>query len=270
MNSAPAPGSAPKRVVSLAPNMTDSMTVFGLNGFLVGVSDVCALPAAAANVPRVGQPGSPRTAEICKLEPDLVLACDEDTPQPVIDELARAGLPLWLTSPRTVRQTVADLRDLVLMYASESKLQTVVWLDRSVDWLEGSRPGTSVRVFCPRSREGPADRPTGWATVNGETYTSDLISLCGGENIFSSREDGRYPVVTPEEVAAAQPDVILLPGEPFSFSPKDGAEVEGILPDVPAVQHRRIAQVDGRMLFWPGWRLGEAVRTLPALLRFRE
>jgi ABC-type Fe3+-hydroxamate transport system substrate-binding protein len=270
MNSALDPGSAPARVVSLVPHMTDSITVFGLDSFLVGVSDECPVLASRMDMPRVGKPGDPRTADIFKLQPDLVLAGAEETPQSVIDGLSKAGLRVWVVSPRTVRQSVSDLRDLVLMYASESKLQTVVWLDRSVDWLERSRTEKSVRVFCPLARQGPADRPQGWVTIRGDTYPSDLISLCGGENIFSAKETGAFPAVTPEEVAAAAPEAILLPGEPYPFSHDDAAGMEAVLPGVPAVRNGRILLVDGRMLFWPGWRLGDAIQTLPDQLRLRE
>ena len=80
-------------------------------------------------------------------------------------------------------------------------------------------------------------------TFNADTYAHDLLRICGGENVFAERErqyplkadlgeaepmlpmirasagrDTRYPRVTMEEVEAAQPDVILLPSEPFQFT----------------------------------------------------
>jgi ABC-type Fe3+-hydroxamate transport system substrate-binding protein len=200
----------------------------------------------------------------------LLLADSEESPQTVLDDLARAGLPVWIVSPRTVRQSIADLRDLVLMYASEQTLQTVVWLDRSVDWLEGSRSDSGVRVFCPRSQSGTEESPAGWKTFAGNSYPEDLISLCGGENVFSGKSDSRYPSVTIEEVNAAAPEVILLPGDPFPFSQKDVEAIQAVLPDVPAVQNGRVLLVEGRSIFWPGWRLGSAIQKLPELLRFER
>jgi iron complex transport system substrate-binding protein len=262
----PEPGSAPQRVVSLVPSMTDNMVVLGLDSYLVGVSTDCPVLAARADIPRMGSPEEPRTEDVIRCKPDLVLASVEINPQNAIDKLDRAGLRLWVTSPRTVRQSLSDLRDLVLMYASDTALQSVVWLERSVDWLEGAQPETNTRVFCPRGREGPADHPQAWTTAAGDTYTDDLISLCGGENIFAKQQDGRYPTVGPDEIRAGAPEWILLPGEDFSFSDKDAAGLERLFPDVPAVRNGRIRQVDGRMMFWPGWRLGEAVQMLPDLL----
>jgi ABC-type Fe3+-hydroxamate transport system substrate-binding protein len=269
MNGAPDPGFSPQRVVSLLPAMTDSMIALGLGRFLVGITDSCRLPESIAGISRVGEAQDLKVADIVGLHPDLILAGGEENPQSQIEALTKAGLRIWWTSPRTVRQAVANLRDLNLIYATESNLQTVVWLDRAVDWLEASRPEKSVRAFCPRSREGTADHPEGWVTINRDTYTGDLLSLCGAENVFAERDSNRYPRVSPGEVIAAAPEIILLPGEPFPFTREDADAIRTNMPEIPAVQAERILLVDGRLLFWAGTRLGEAIRSLPALLRDR-
>jgi ABC-type Fe3+-hydroxamate transport system substrate-binding protein len=76
--------------------------------------------------------------------------------------------------------------------------------------------------------------------------------------------DTRYPRITFDDVVAAQPEVILLPSEPFAFT-------EAHLPlfsalDVPAAKHKRIHLVDGSLLSWHGTRIAYAFDTLPALL----
>jgi iron complex transport system substrate-binding protein len=270
MNRAPDPGSAPAKVVSLFPPMTDSMTVLGLDRFLAGISNACPVLASHAAIPRMGPPADPRTAEIIRCKPDLVMVCPEETPSAVIEELDKAGLRVWSMHPRTVRGAVADLRDLVLMYASESALQSVVWMDRTLDWLEGSRPEKGVRVFCPRAGCGTADPAQTWITAGGGTYADDLLSLCGGENIFAEKEGGSNVRVSAEEAAAAKPEVILLPEEEFAVSSADAAALQRGLSGSPAVRKGRIRRVDGRMLFWPGWRLGDAVQTLPDLMRIDD
>ena len=56
-------------------------------------------------------------------------------------------------------------------------------------------------------------------SVGYDTYVHDVLATCGGENVCG--DAGRYPIVTPEEVEAAQPEVILLPDEPYPFSAED-------------------------------------------------
>ena len=267
MNRGVEPGLSPQRVVSLVPSITDSLVTLGLGSRLVGVTDYCRGLETLAGIRRVGGPKDARIDEIVDLHPDMVFANAEENPEPLIGALEQSGLRVWVTYPKTVRQAVSDLRDLAMMYASENALQSVVWLDRAVDWLEGARPSNRVRVFCAVWREGPADKPERWISINGDTYASDLLSLCGAENVFADRTDSRYPPVTPDEVAAADPEFILLPDEPFAFQPEDAAFLERNMPMLRAVQRQKILRMDGRLLFWHGTRLGESIRVLPDYFR---
>jgi len=76
--------------------------------------------------------------------------------------------------------------------------------------------------------------------------------------------DVRYPRVTMEEVVAAQPDVILLPSEPFQFT-SEHIQLFSEL-DIPAARNKRIMLVDGSLLTWHGTRIAYALNTLPELL----
>jgi ABC-type Fe3+-hydroxamate transport system substrate-binding protein len=239
------------------------MFTLGLGGFVVGATDYCPLPENQTGILRIGGPKDARAEEIIRLHPDLVFANAEENPEPLIGALERAGLRVWVAFPKTVRQAVSDLRDLAMLYPSETALQRIVWLDRAVDWLEGSRPQKTLRAFCPVWREGPAEKPERWITMNGDTYASDLLTCSGAENVFAGRAESRYPPVTPEEVIAADPEIILLPDEPFAFGEDDAASLLQILPSVPAVRRQQIRRVDGRLLFWHGTRLGEAIRRIP-------
>ena len=268
MNRGVEPGLSPQRVVSLVPSMTDSMLALGLGRFLIGVTDYCPVPEAQSGIPRVGGPKDARVAEIAGLRPEMVFANAEENPESLIDALEKSGLRVWVAFPKTVRQAVSDLRDLAMMYASETALQSVVWLDRAVDWLEGSRPQKSMRVFCPVWREGPAEKPDGWVTPNGDTYADDLLSLCGAENVFAGRTDSRYPPVTPDDVIAADPEIILLPDEPFAFQEEDTSYFFRNLTTLQAVQQQKIRRVDGRLLFWHGTRLGVAIQQVPQWFRY--
>ncbi len=90
--------------------------------------------------------------------------------------------------------------------------------------------------------------------------------MCGAESVFGENASGMYPAVTPEDVITAAPEIILLAGDPFPFSDRDAAAFRSMMPDVPAVKNDRILVVDGKLIFWPGAKLGEAIRVLPALI----
>ena len=85
-----------------------------------------------------------------------------------------------------------------------------------------------------------------WMVVGGSTFTSDLARRLGWDNTFKDHED-RYPKVQPEEMAGV--DLVLLPDEPYVFTPDDGPEA------FPGIETRLVS---GRLLTWYGPSLLEA------------
>ena len=100
--------------------------------------------------------------------------------------------------------------------------------------------------------------------VGRDTYASDLIERCGGENVFADRGDRRYPIVTLEDVVAAAPDVVLLPDEPYSFGAVDASEIREL--EIPAADSARVHLIDGTWVSWYGSRIAKAVGALRPLL----
>lgn len=86
-------------------------------------------------------------------------------------------------------------------------------------------------------------------SASGDTFISDLLSLSGGVNAFADRPK-RYPIVEPEELAAASLDAVLLSTEPFPFQPKHVGEISRATGLAPEIFHI----VDGELLSWHGSR----------------
>jgi ABC-type Fe3+-hydroxamate transport system substrate-binding protein len=101
--------------------------------------------------------------------------------------------------------------------------------------------------------------------VGADTYAHDLLALCGGENVFASHRERRYPLVELEEIVAAAPEVILLPDEPYEFTERDARELAAL--EVPAARDGRIHCIDGTLVSWYGPRIRRAIETLRALLQ---
>ena len=100
-------------------------------------------------------------------------------------------------------------------------------------------------------------------SVGSDTYVHDVLKTCGGENVCAGAT--RYPIITLEEVEAEQPEIILLPDEPYPFSAEDLQEFYAL--DVPAAHEDRIHLVDGKLLTWYGPRMASSLTQLSALLR---
>ncbi len=252
----PAP---PERIVSLVPSLTEALFALGLGGRVVGVTDWCVHPAdALAGVPRVGGTKDTDSDAVIALAPDLVLANHEENTRRCVERLRAAGLSVWVTYPRTVRQGAELLAELADLGASDAVRKAVVEPAlAAVASAEAAPPARRARVFCPIWRDP-------WMAVGAETYAHDLLELCGGENVFAHAAERRYPLVELDAVVAAEPEVILLPDEPYRFGPEDVDELAQL--PLPAARSGRIHLVDGTLVSWYGPRIPRAIDRVRPLL----
>jgi ABC-type Fe3+-hydroxamate transport system substrate-binding protein len=277
---------APRRVVSLVPSVTESLFDLNLGARLVGITDYCVRPSDHVSAIRhVGGTKNPDIQRIVDLRPDLVIANQEENRRQDVETLREAGIPVWVTFPKSVADVFNLLWDIMNLFEETSMVPRVRLIEYTYDWVQGisrGRDDQPCRVFVPIWKNP-------WMTFNADTYAHDLLWVCGGLNVFAERErryplqadvgaaqayppddpraagrDTRYPRVTLEEVAAAQPDVILLPSEPYPFTEADIVDFAAL--DVPAARENRIRLVDGSLLFWHGTRVAYALNEIPSML----
>lgn len=274
----------PQRVVSLVPSVTESLFDLNVGDRLIGITHQCIYPeSGVANLPRLGGVRSPDIARISSLRPDLVIVNAEENRAEDIEALQQAGVPVWVTFPKTVSEAINLLWNIMHIFDEASMVPRVRLIEQTMDWVGGmSRANEDhhVRTFVPVW-------PEPLMTFNRDTYTHDLLQICGGDNVFASHQqtdplpvvpgqtegypveqtkgfDARYPHMTLEDVTAAQPEVVLLPGSPYGFDEAHIPMFAGL--DIPAAHQGRIHLVDGSLLMWHGTRLAHALNTIPALL----
>lgn len=273
----------PRRVVSLVPSVTESLFDLGVGDRLIAVTDFCTYPEeGVARLPRVGGTKNPDIARIVAMQPDLVIVNQEENRREDAEALQAAGIPVWVTFPHTVREAFNLLWSIMDVFDDASMVERVRAMEWTCDWLERIEHDPPCKVFAPI-----------WfdplMTFNADTYAHDLLRICGGENVFAERErqyplkadlgeaeplaaddpraagrDTRYPRVTLAEVEAAQPDVILLPNEPYPFLERHTLIFSAL--DIPAARTGRIRLIDGSLLTWHGTRVGRALSEIPGLL----
>jgi ABC-type Fe3+-hydroxamate transport system substrate-binding protein len=277
----------PERVVSLVPSLTESLFDLGLGEALVGITDYCVHPAEKVEgLPRVGGPKDPRIEAILDLGPDLVLVNREENTRRTVEALQASGITAWVSFPRTVREAIEVLWKAAELFRSPTATARVQQLERTVDWVEAAGAGKELRsYFCPIWQGETGDGERWWMTFNRHTYIQDLLRLLGGKNVFADRErryplladmgkaaveppgerDTRYPRVTLGEILAAQPEIILLMTEPYTFKESHVPEFTELLDETPAAQEGQIQLVDGSLLTWHGTRLARALQELSNL-----
>jgi ABC-type Fe3+-hydroxamate transport system substrate-binding protein len=250
----------PERIVSLVPSLTEGLFSLGLGDRVVGVTDYCVHPAdRLEGVARIGGTKNPHCDAIFALAPDLVIANREENTERVVRGLRDGGLSVWVTYPRTVREGVTLMGEMAGLGAppeiAEGELRR---LGAALARAEAHRPERPVPCFCPIWRDP-------WMAIGADTYAHDLLALCGAANPFAGLDDRRYPKVDLAAVEAAQPEVILLPDEPYAFGPADAAELGRL--EVPAARSGRIHLIDGTWVTWYGPRIAVALERLSALVR---
>ncbi len=249
----------PRRIISLVPSITEALFAFGLGDRIVGLTRFCVEPReAAAGKTKVGGTKNPDLARIMALEPDLVVANAEENRRQDIERLAAAGIAVFVTYPRTVRQAIGMMRDLAQLTGAEDAAQPLIGaaeaeLARAAG---ANRARGALRVFCPIWRP--------WMTIGPDTYMHDFIAACGGANVFAG-SDERYPATDLDEVARLAPDVILLPDEPYRFSARHVPEIKTYR-EIPAVRDDRIYLVEGKHLCWYGPRIAASLRFIQSIL----
>jgi ABC-type Fe3+-hydroxamate transport system substrate-binding protein len=219
-----------RRVVSLVPSLTESVAATRPEA-LAGATIWCSHPAGL-DVPRVRGTKNPDLRAVAALEPDIVLANQEENRQVDVERLRAAGIPVWVTVIRTLDEAFASLGR---MFAEALGWPEPAWLGQARDVWREPAPGPPVRTAIPIWRDP-------WMVVGPATFTDDIAARLGLDNVYRDQPE-RYPHVSLEDMTARGPELIVLPDEPYAFSPADGPEMFHGL---------RVALVEGRSLTWYG------------------
>jgi len=252
--------SQPRRIVSLVPSLTEALFAFGLSEVVVGVTRFCVEPKkGVARKAKVGGTKTPNLAQVREMEPDLIIANAEENRREDIEQLIAAGLTVFVTFPRTVAGAIETMRQLAEMTGSLEAARPLIEAAQAelVEAQIASQGRQPLRVFCPIWRNP-------WMTIGPDTYIHDFIAACGGANIYGDRWE-RYPRVDVGEIAHRDPEVILLPDEPYPFGPKHLLELKAH-ERVSAVRGGRIYLLEGKHLCWYGPRIAGSLRFVRRLL----
>lgn len=206
INSAESPAATDRnqlRVVTLAPNLAELMFAANAGDQLVGVSAFTDFPPGAADLPIIGDAFAIDQEQLLILQPDILLAWDEGTPAHMLDRLRDEGYRVevirtnGLDDVAVALETIGDLTG-----NPQQAKQAAQDYRRQIAALREQHKDTEpVRVFYQIS-----SRPL--FTVNAAHYISELLELCGGQNIFSDLGE-LAPMVDVEAVLSRDPEAML-------------------------------------------------------------
>lgn len=231
-----------RRIVTLAPNLTETIYALGLEDRLAGDTNYCDTPPAAKSKPHIGSPVNPSLEAIVALHPDLVLATTSINRRQTVDALARLGIAVYTSDPRTVHgilDSIARMAD--LMGAAPQGAALVAQLQARLDALHARlREGPPVDVLFV-VWEDPL------VTIGQNTFIADALRWAGARSVIQSKQN--YPRISFEEVVRLEPDYIVLTADHEGARESEGASLRA-RPEwnqIRAVQQGHIAVVGSGM-----------------------
>ena len=191
-----------RRVISLAPDLTELMFAVGAGSRVVGTVEYSNYPEAAKTIPRVGDSASLDLERIVALKPDLILVWQSGDAQRQLDKLLSLGIPVFYSQPHHLSDVARSLEKLGRLTGTEVTASTMAaaFVAREVELRKRYAARPPVRVFY-QIWEKPL------MTVNNHHLISDVIRLCGGQNVMGELKQ-LVPVVSTEAVLEADPEVI--------------------------------------------------------------
>lgn len=195
-----------QRIVSLAPHVTETLFAAGAGSRIVGAVDYSDYPEAAKQVQRVGGYTRPDLEVIVALKPDLVIGWESGNSPAHIARLKGLGIPVYLSQSARIDDVAASLERYGELAGTQSVAREAAATFRArLQALRAKYSGRpKVRTFYQIWRQP-------LMTVGGGQVISDVIRLCGGDNVFGELKL-LAPTITAEAVIATDPEVIVASG----------------------------------------------------------
>jgi iron complex transport system substrate-binding protein len=252
--------SLPQHIVSLSPANTEILFDLGLGDRIVGGTDFDDYPAAAKNITHVSGFNTVSYEKIANVSPDLIIA-EDTTSEDAVNKLESMGYPVIVLKNSNMtmiennikligKATDTDANATVIVNGIDARMNNISAKTATLDdsqkpsvlLLAGYMPGENIYVYG-----------------NG-TYGDDLIMLVGGKNAAAALTD--FKVMTPEVMASADPDYIIVPVDNIMTTTEDFNSFKNgslsWMKDMKAFKNGHILMVDGNLMERPGPRLPDA------------
>jgi iron complex transport system substrate-binding protein len=194
----------PKRIVSLAPNITEILYALDLGHRIVGVTRFSDYPNEAKQKPKVGTYVNFNIEKIVALRPDLIIATYGGNPKTAIFRLEKLGFAIYVTKATTVEDVLNMIENIGMITDTKGRAATIV-----------GRLKTRINGVTNRVRHAP--RPVVFMQINAKplmtvgkgSFHDQVIELAGGRNLAAGSTI-RYPQYSIEDVLQREPDYILI------------------------------------------------------------
>ena len=195
-----------KRIISLAPSLTEILFAIGAGQKIVGVIEYSDFPPEAKTLPVIGRFDLLDIEKIAELEPDLIIAWKSGNPARSIEQLKILGLSVYLAELNDLASISKQMKNISKLIGAEREASLAITnFNQTYESLVAKYSGRElVKTFYQ-----VWDMPI--ITTGGKGLINDIITLCSGENIFKGISQ-IAPKVSLEAIVVANPEVIIGSG----------------------------------------------------------
>ena len=236
-----------RRIVSLAPNLTEIVYALGAQDRLSGVSAFSDYPPDAKTKPIVGMPVNPSLEAIAGAQPDVVLVTSAINRMETVDALEQAGIAVYATDPHTVEGTLDSIRHIGEVIGAPAQAETLVAkLQQQLDDLKSKLAGVPpTRVLFI-----VWDQPL--ISVGENTFIADALRWAGAASVVHTAQN--WPHVSLEEVVHLNPDYLVYASDEVNATGAQSAD------NIRNAERDAIAEELAQLRGEAGWRDLPAVR----------
>ena len=195
-----------RRIVTLAPHLAETVFAAGAGDRLVGTVEFSDFPEAVRSIPKVGGYSRLDLEAIAALKPDLIIGWASGNAPAHIEKLRALGFPVYISQPNQIGDVANEIERLGILAGTETAAQATAtrFRERFADLQKRYSSRPAVRTFYQIWKQP-------LMTIGGKQIISDVVRLCGGENVFAKLET-MAPTVTVEAVIAVNPEAIVASG----------------------------------------------------------
>jgi ABC-type Fe3+-hydroxamate transport system substrate-binding protein len=259
------PATAPQRIVSLVPNISEILGFLGLGGQVVGVDYYTNYPTNLTSLPKVSDVNGKYNVErIVALKPDLVLSYGEDTKQ-YDAQLQQVGLHVVDLPSGNLSQILQEIVTVGRLTFTENAANNIVGqLQRQIEEIKTKVSSTTAPKVLIESDYSTPGKPY----VNGGgSFGDELLQDANGVNIFHDNSSGGgFPQVADEAIISANPQFIILTEDPAYGGNVSAVYKRSNWGSIDALKLHQVYRINSNIIGRPGPRLVQGLQCLAQII----
>ncbi|NMM65153.1 ABC transporter substrate-binding protein [Clostridium sp. P21] len=247
----------PSKVISVAPNITETIYALNKENTLIGRTDFCTYPKEASKIQSIGTLTGPNIEKITSLKPDIVIASNHFREQD-LKKLEELNIKVVvLSGPESFENTYDIIKNVGKILNANSKAASIVSnMMKKVDYVKEKVKGKDT----PSTYYVVGFGKNGDFTSGKDTFIGRMITIAGGKNAASDITEWKYSI---EKLVEKNPDILICSNK---FNSKNGIKNEQGYKDLDAVKKNKLFEIDEDIINRQGPRLADGLEAMAKII----